>query len=231
MSLNFTASAHKIDVGSNAVLDDMDDATYVFWVWLNNLTTAGRLYSKGVSPGFKSMEVLSTGGVSLDIDRATDAQKRANTANLPGFGSSKWSAIAISHDISGSSYKIYSGDLSTPFAEAGAYSVTTAGAGAAVSEASQNGIIGNRATGGAGFFFPGKIGRVSIFNRVLSLGELQIIQYRHQLLSGCVGLWFPGADGASTVADLSGNDNVGTITSAAVSDFLPLGKRRKGVHR
>src|SRR5205085_8832555 len=45
------------------------------------------------------------------------------------------------------------------------------------------------------------------------------------VMAGCVGLWYPGNEGAAKVLDYSGYNNIGTVTGATLSRGVTLPAR------
>jgi hypothetical protein len=85
--------------------------------------------------------------------------------------------------------------------------------------------IGNLTTAGS-FSYRGSLAWVGIWNTELTLAQIQALQFRRRVTSGCVGFWELGYNGTGTVPDWSGNANAGTNTSGTVTDHVPLPYRR-----
>jgi hypothetical protein len=152
----------------------------------------------------------------------TALEVEATYANCPTYGTNKWCFAAITMDFNGANgnQKLYHGDLSTLAVEPSAYSLQTVGTGTRPSDASVDAFIGNSSN--ANVALGGALSIVAVFNRVLSLGEIQSWQFDPRMMAGCVGLWRLGDNGTGTQPDYSGNGNAGTVTSATQADNPPL---------
>lgn len=88
------------------------------------------------------------------------------------------------------------------------------------SDAANSLIIGNNT--GATRTFDGRIACLSIYNRVLTAGEIKLLMYRPLApLSGLVGLW-PLWGGSTAEPDLSGYGSHGTLTGTLTSAAPPV---------
>ena len=74
--------------------------------------------------------------------------------------------------------------------------------------------------------YRGTIAFAAVWNGQVTLSQLQVIQFNPfaaQSVGDCRLLIFPGLHGASTIPDLSGNANNGTVTNASLSSVhLPI---------
>jgi hypothetical protein len=144
-----------------------------------------------------------------------------------------WNYVGFTFDIAGSAnevIQIYKGNLTTVAAEI-SYAYRTDGSGTLNSDAAANFSIGNAS--GYGAAWPGTIAWFAHWNRVLTLAEVVEQQFNPHVTSGCVLFMHLGYNGTGTQPDWSGNGNNGTVTSATVSDHVPLGpmlrtRRRSG---
>lgn len=137
-----------------------------------------------------------------------------------------WTHIAIDYDSDSSSNapKFYIG------AELVATTVGSAPSGTRYADAGVDMLVGNRPTGTRAF--DGRIADIRLYPRSLSAAEISTM-YTSRGHDGNVRdlalrYSFFGADGVSpsTVFDLSGNGNTGTVTTATyASDLLSLGRR------
>lgn len=225
MSLSFTASgSERVSIGSGATLDDITTGTCLAWVNPTSVVE-GRIYQKAYAGGDGTVWVfylLGGGGSNFGFEytRATTGLVIYSAGALVTSG--EWQFLAAAFDGAGANgdQKLYRGTL-TALATETTYTSQQVGSGAIVSNAASTGYIGNR--GNFNIAFPGQIGWYAMWNRKLSEGEIQQQQYHPRPTSGCVGFWHLGLHGASTVPDLSGNGNTGTVTSATVSAHVPIG--------
>lgn len=224
MALDFdSASSDKINVGSGTSLDNLTTGTYLSWVFLRSSPAHdGAISWKGLAAsGSRQFRFNSGGSLLLAIFRATTNTQIEGTPSAIGFD--KWSFVATVHNTGGANgdQKLFGGDLSTIAAEPSSYISQSVGSGAVGDNSSTDMIIGNRETNGRNF--EGLIAWIGIWNRVLTLGEMQAQQFRPHVTSGCVLFTHCGYNGTGTQADWSGNGNNGTVTGATVADHVPLG--------
>jgi len=220
-----------INVGSGSSIDDIVAGTVCAWVMPTNTTTTGRIWQKGLfNTGYRLFDVntASLGKLQFALNRVTtgllaESVSGVITANAWNFCAGVYNAAGAASD-----QKLYVGSLVAIAAEVPSYTARVLGVGSVVSDAAADGIIGNRSLGGP--FFPGAIAWLGLWNRVLAKeeivgtpgGRLLGQQFNPRPTAGCVGFWYPGDNGASSVVDRTGNGNTGTITGAAVSVRVPL---------
>ena len=220
-----------INVGSGSSIDDIVAGTLCAWVMPTDTTTNGRIWHKGLlGTGFRIFDVnfSSLGKLRFSLDRVTNSLRAESgsgviTANAWNFCAGVYNAAGADSD-----QKLYVGSLVAIAAEVPSYTSRTVGVGSVISDVAADGIIGNRSS--AGTFFPGAIAWLGLWNRVLAKeeivgtpgGRLLGQQFNPRPTAGCVGSWYPGDDGASSVVDRTGNGNTGTIIGATVSVRVPL---------
>lgn len=227
MSLSITASTDKVNVGSDASLDDLQTMTSIAWVWLNALTGSRRIWQKGVvalDGTFHNIEFFgSPAKIVYSYDRATaDNYVEVPAANFAAFGAGKWLFIAfVSSPTVDADNKFYMGDLTTAAAEPSAYTTRTMGSGAFNSDAAANLILGNKANDATPL--TGKIAWIGFWNRQLSPAEIEEQRLWPHITNGCVLLQHLGENDLLTQWDKALSNN-GTVTGSAVADDPPLGK-------
>lgn len=230
-SLTFGAlTTDNVSHGSGTSIDNLNTKTVLMWVYPTTLTAGRLLYVKsGDADGFNRF-VLSVAGTEDELRLImTDSgtQYRTNNANLTV---NNWWFVGFTYTDSGTGrVKIYSGSATSP-ATALTFSLATDGTGSYLSDAAQNLTIGNGDSAGGGGTTPwqGQIGWVGVWNRVLTLAEIQDQQFNPHITSGNVLFVHEGFNGTGTQYDLSGNGNNGTVTGATGSTngppiFLPGG--------
>lgn len=222
-AFTFAASTtNKVNHGSASSLDNLNTITVIAWVYPTTLNDTW-IWSK-TDPAFsieKNFYVGATGHLHTEAVRATTfAQADSSDAVLT---TNKWWMVAFTWDGS-TAPKLYRADMtaSVPIAEASSYSTSTAGSGAIGDDAAYDVTIGNNTTTTT-TSFQGKIGTVMIFNRVLSIAEMQSLQYNPRNILGCVLLSHYGFNGTTNATDYSGSGNTGVITGVTVSDGLNFG--------
>ena len=224
MSLFFDGSVATayVDCGSNAVLDDLGAVTFIAWIKPTDLSVAQGFIGKvgNVDTSGWSARIRSGGQFQITRGRATATMNTTTTD--AGLTNGVWSCVAGVLNITGGTVKAYAGTLTALVAECAG--TQTVGSGAILTDASLTQRLGARHPGSDGGW-DGEIGPVAIFNRALTLGEIQSWQFDPRMMAGCVGFWLLGDNGTGTQPDYSGNGNAGTVTSAIQSDNPPLARR------
>jgi len=223
-ALNFTnATSDRVLVNAAASVDTLATASFIMWVYPTSITANRSFVRKGnlVSTGWNFGFVNASGDFRAQIGRPTRDDYSTNSAPMPT--ANKWYCFAITWDINaaaGQRINIYTGDLTTPLAEA-TYSSTNSGSGIQANDSGVNINIGNIPTS-HNAAFPGYIANTIMLNRTLTLGELRSLQYNPRVVSGTVGYWQLGYNGTGTQTDYSGKNNSGTVTGATVTGHVPL---------
>lgn len=221
----FNADNERVNCGNSAAINNLATITLISWQYLiaaneNNITARKANDNESVDD-FEFSTTIS--------DECFGSLGRATTgvlvwSNTDQFVASKWIYTVVVMDSTGANgdQHIYYGDLSTLATECGAYSQQRVGAGARTGGASNLGI-GNFQGGTVAWPNTNKIIAVfAIFNTTLTQGQIRSFQYHPRAMENCVGLWFPGLHGASTVPDLAGNGNNGTVFNATLDVHVPL---------
>lgn len=225
-ALNFTNNtSDRVDIGSGTTIDDLTTFTILVWCFPTANSAAPRkLWQKGTiagGGGYRLLQVLNTSGaIEGELDRATgDIQIDTNNSSLT---TGAWQFYAFVADINGvnTAQHIYGGSQTAVLSEFG-YAVRSAGSGAAVTDNTQNGIIGNNS--GNASAFQGYIAYAAVYN--IALTSAQIENQRHHphrtMNDGCVEMTWLGLSGTGNQLDLSGNGNDGTVTGATQIDGPP----------
>jgi len=226
MSLLFSATSHRVNVGSGATLDNVNAGTLIFLAFPTSTTTDGRLYQKGLFGAGNSLGVsYGSGAANLSVFRDRPSVGLAATALLADFANfavNTWLWFAFVWDTAGAAgdQRLYIGSLSAPFAEPSAYSARNAGSGTPGDNSAVDGFLGNNSNLNVGF--PGRIARAIHYNVPLTLGQLLAIQFGFARFPGLIGHWELGYNGVGLQPDLSGNFNAGTVTGATVAQHAPV---------
>ena len=225
MALNFAADGRHVNCGSGSSIDDLTTFTMMWWLNPTSLAASSFLASKTpVGYGtWRDVYCNVNGQVRVEFKRATTGMTVYAVNGTLAAGA--WQCIAVTWDGSNAA-KIYKGTLAAALAEA-SYATSTAGSGAYSSDAAEALFLG--AGPNITQRFNGSIAWVGLWNREMTLAELQSQQFRPRVTSGCVGFWMLGANGTATQADWSGNGNSGSVTGATVADHVPLGSWFGGV--
>lgn len=229
MPLTFVSnSTDRVDCGSASNLDDMTALTAIAWIY-PTLFSGRAIITKyrGTTPEGWTFELSANGTLTFVWETSGSPVRHSFISAAPVMQSNEWYCVAAVADITGA--KLYIGSPSMPMVET-TYSSQQVGGGSFKTDAARSVFIGARdvatPTGG----FPGQIASAALFRRILPLDDIRRIGEtmrnpgRTQAIRrtvGIAGLWFPGMNGATSVPDLSGNANHGTITGATVVGAPP----------
>jgi hypothetical protein len=220
MSLVFGVTGDRVDLGSPSVLDDQTPFTVVALVYPTALTNDKYIWSKDNSGGTgrRFKQDGSSGAMNWRVKRSTNTNYIAATST--NVINTHQIFIATYDGALDPSSHIYRGTQASAVAEV-SYTTTTAGSGS-TSDAAIGTHIGNDSTGSK--FYVGEISLVALFDKVLSTTEMNTIRTMSlaqaqawsttPLVTGCIGFWL--CDDATTLNDLSGQGNDGTVFGATV---------------
>lgn len=224
-----------IDCGSAAAIDDWTSFTLLSWCRATTLAADGDLRRIGIKSSTTGNAKdlhhawLSALGIPQDclrwrINRATTAANAESVANT--VVQNEWMFVVGTYSEADGP-RIYKGTL-TALATEVSYNVRTVGIGGTNSDADGSLRWGQRvvtplsATTG----LVGDIATGLYINRILSLAEIQSLQFRfldYMRFTEAKAAYIFGYNGTGTQPDLSGNGNAGTVTGATVADHVPLG--------
>ena len=233
MSLFFTnAVSDRVDHGSGAGLDNLPAGAFTLAAWVyRTAADLGRNVAykgTGAYPNFSWVAVASDGSAgTLRMFQPRGTQDCSFTSNTSALPADEWRFIAWAYDVadtSASQVQMYTGSRTVSVAEAG-YTAQQAGIGTSFDESAGNLLIGNADLGGSfASAFPGRIGRVGIFNSKLTLAQLQRLQFAPAWMwAGANTKLLSDYHGTGTQPDYSGNGSAGTVTGATAADHMPLG--------
>lgn len=234
MALDFSASGRFVSHGSAASLDDIPfGGAMTVWAWVYRASNGG---NQTILSKFSTYPA----GWTFTGDNATvegemrfvlfgnDVGATDWTDVISGTGVialNAWTFVAGTFDDATSpEAKLFAGSLTSAVAEVPSYFRQQDGTNSPTSDAAANLYVGNTQISTANVFL-GSIARAGVVNRALTLGELRQIQYASISqcnVSGTRLLVSLGGSGV-TQADLSGNGNNGTVTSAVNAAHVPLG--------
>jgi hypothetical protein len=229
MALTFGAgTADRVSHGSAASLDNLpsstDGMTVLQWVYVTTRTDTRKLSSKGrgtAGVGWQLGLSGTTGNLQMLCERATTDAFRI-TSDTP-VAANTWTFVAADAKTSASPVThIYTGTLTTIAVES-SYGTDQDGSGSYGADAARDFMGGNIDNTTPNLALQGRIAWIGLWNRVLSLGEIQDQQFYPHVTSGCVLFSHYGYNGTSTQPDWSGNGNSGTVTSATLTpDHVPI---------
>jgi hypothetical protein len=223
MALDFSTSGSRVDHGSGASIDDLHGGTFTYLAWVYRTGT-------GADQEIITKDASFPDGALFAVDAITvEGQLRLfvprNIVNIDVYSSGTvvaadtWTIVACTYNLSASPIgKLYTGTLTSAMAEV-SYGLQENGSGSLTGDDAANLYVGSvqRDTTKT---FKGRIAGVAVYNRVLTLAELQAHQFDWTPRSGCVLL--TDYHGTGIQADLSGNGNNGTVTTATVADHVPI---------
>jgi hypothetical protein len=229
MSLTFGANTSDTATKTSPTgITALTAFSIIQWVNITTLATGRNLFrSGGSTAGAIAFQLSGTGGNVTIIQTAT-VNSGYITNDTPLSATGTWVCIATTHQH-GTAIKIFAGTLTTALAER-TYGTTTLGSGTITADSGTvTAQIGNRVANNQAIV--GRFGLSQVYNRILSLGELQAIQFDQHMGTGCVGHWRMGDTGTTTATDFSGTGNSLTITGATQSDNPPLQRvGRRSIH-
>lgn len=201
-----------------------DLATFTAIAWVNASSshfTYDRIFDKLGADGWGFMRDNNAQELYFYHTRATTA--RSYTSNGTAWPDSVWQCVAVTEDT-GASAALYSAGLTTAMAATG-LATSTSGSGTFGTDNATRLTLGNNVDSNGPSH--STHGPMALFNRVLTLGELQTWKRRPRAMAGCVGLWLPGDTGANWT-DLSGNGNLATVTGGVAANNPPIPPARVG---
>jgi len=235
MALDFAGTTGDyVDHGSDSSLDDLAEGTLLIWGYKNAFGTGNfdYIYNKGAGGNrriawfdqFSDPDQLAAEFINI-IGRKI--MLSANLSTLSNYSTGKWICFGFTYNANVSTAAeqiLFTGDLSNLVAEPSSYSSQANIAQSTSSDAATNLIIGNDPAGNLNF--DGLIAQVILWNKQLSLAEIQAQQFSTKPViypQNVVLFSHYGFNGTDTQPDWSGNGNNGTVTGATVADHVPLG--------
>jgi concanavalin A-like lectin/glucanase superfamily protein len=234
MSLAFVDGGTDIvSAGTGASLE-LDTVTILIWINPTSLPNAAlrHLFAKG--PGGANLWFNSSGGANNLVGQrarpgGTNCSVQVDWTNLPAAGAGKWNFWGVQLHTAGADadQKLFGGDLTTTVIEATTYVNQTVGTGTPASLAGTTATIGN--LDGGSFSFQSSIASVGIWNRLLTLAEIQYQQSHRRPTTGCV--LFHEYMSTDQQKDFSGTGNVGTVSGPTVATHVPIQFQHFGLVR
>lgn len=224
-SLNITGDGtDNIAVTNVADIQDENAWTMIWWWrWATSFNDFGRLAGKGTGAANEISVAFSANLANgLDVKQNTD-----NTDLSQRIGSlsidtdDTWQYLAVTMNLAngaGDVVDIYYGNLTTVVTLDGTDGTADGNSneGAATLYVGNNRNLSN-------FGLGGDVAMFQYWNKEMSLGEIRKQQYHPHFDANCQIFFFPGFQGATTVADFSGNGNTGTGTGTTIANPVPLG--------
>lgn len=230
MALDFSSHLTHIYIGHGTMNNwSGQSGTILEWIYPTNVNAASdqTLFLKGTSWDnslWFDIEWQTNGIIKIGRGRATDQCRAVSTDTL---SNNTWQFVAATWDVNGSNtdQKLFIGTLASAVSEVSGYSDQTVGAGTVSTVPDSKPVqIGD----GIGEFawetgYAGRIAWVGVWNRTLSLGEIQAQQFRPHVTNGCLLFSHYGYSGVGTQADWSGNVYNGTPSTTITSvNHVPI---------
>ena len=171
-AINFDGVDDFVDLGSPAILDNLDPFTITMWALPNSLGggSAGRLFEKAIiGSEYKRTKLQAANTFSALVSRLSINASAVAVNESITLGS--WQFVAITFS-SADGIRFYRAPLGGSVSEA-SYASRTIGSGAPTDDSTGNFTIGAFTSGSQSF--DGKIDEVIIYNRVLFNWEIQAL--------------------------------------------------------
>lgn len=220
MALLFNADGDRVDYTGASLIDIGSVGTMLVWLYPTDDTAR-----QGIAGAANADMQLNFNGhqagdpwVFIRQRSTTYLQANAPSANFASYGLNKWICLATAWD--GATAPILAmGDLSTLLAEPSAYTTQTVGSGTY--------LTGNSFRVGMPHFsttleFKGRIAFVAVWDRRLTLAELQSQQFRPRVSDNCVLFTHLGFNGLGNQIDWSGKGYHGTLTGTTLASHVPI---------
>jgi hypothetical protein len=234
-----TATTQGVNVGSAAILDNIQKGTLLVYYKTVNVDAANRFWQKGLGANnnWRIFRQGTTGSGRLTVDyfRATQTLfVDANVTAFPAILSGEWSYTGFNWDTAGANtdQKIFGGNLGAPAAEPSSYVTQRVGSGSIGDESGEDGWLLNLSLLTTGFLGTTAVAAL-LRDRTLSLEEHRVWQELMEMgpdvmlntplpgMESCVGLWFPGLHDGPTVYDHSGYGNHGVSVATTRAGSMP----------
>ena len=233
ISFGGPAGTGRYDCGTNAVMDNIDAGTIMWWCRNQDSTptTTGTVIDKGDATHRWRIRNLTGGNINFIRDRATTdltcEVAHASFANYPGDGNLVFYAVSWDVALTNTDQHWYCGSGQLAPAEATAYATQIVGSGATQSNAGATLFVGNDA--GLVNAYHAHLGPMAVFNRQLSLAEIRSWwRDPRKLDANCVALWQNKVLNVQS-ADYSGNGNNAQPTGLTYETGFRIWTYKRGI--
>lgn len=226
MSLTFTnATTDKVTIAAATSINALQQVTTLTWMYPTGFATNQFIIGKrtDVNAGWGARIDDTSGNIFVNKPTGSAGSNAVSTGGPLTVNAWNFVVTTGSNDISTNNCRIFVGNLNALVAEVSYASRVDRAAASAFDDSGWPLMLGNRNNSTQSF--AGRLGIQAMFNRILTLEEMQSWQFNPRMLPGCVGLWLLGDNGTGTQPDYSGNGNSGTVTGATQSDNPPLRRR------
>lgn len=215
------ATSDRMSLTTTAAMDNLTAFTVIVWVNMTSQIANRRAWRMNTSGSGSAQLVQQNPDVNdfeFFVTRATTGML-IYTAN--NFSTNTWYCFAVTYNESAGTGEVgnfYYGTQTSNMVEA-SYATNQDGSGATTLGTVSGFDVGNRP--GSNVAFPGQIGTFTMWNKELSLSEIQDQQFSPKPTPGCIVFINLGFNGTGTQYDLSGGGANGTISGAVVSSLGP----------
>ena len=222
MAYDFDGTNDKIAHGDIAALDAFANATIAFWLRQNTWTSGEGIMGKG-SGNWRIIQYPASAQFTFQDFGPSNARGETTTTAIPV---GEWHHVAVVFDGAGAAntdkLKIYVDGTSVSLTYTGTFGTTVGAATATALE------VGTEHFGSS--FGDITIAHLKIWSVSLTAGEVlqEVYSYLPQTQKASLILWAPYDEFGTAAADLSGQNNNGTITEAAIIDGPPAVNRGAG---
>lgn len=220
MSLNFNGSNNQVKIASDSSLNFTN--TISICILVNYVSTKECYLLEKKSDKYDLLQYAAFSGKLSFYCTCASGSVFLTTLNAQNTGTWKFIVCTYDKDAGANNAKIYSNGVLDNQGTFNVGAITI-----------NNDILSLGAGWGGSYAFPGYIGLLRLYNRVLSATEILTIynsQYSDNILNGCA-LYFrlldkPNAtnsdNSADEVRDISGNENHGTCYNTPIFYAAPI---------
>lgn len=229
MARVFNGTTSLVTIAADTALDNLNTFTYTAWIYPtgNGEGNLARILQKNTNTAGKRWQVNNSAAplasLHLVIDRATTDAIARSVADTIQFN--VWQFVAASWNGVNAA-KLYVGTNGGQVGEVSYNTTPSAGSGATENDSANPFYVG--ATNNGGNTFDGSISDVRIYDRVLSLDELNLVMQGKQVYKPLC--WWLMDGWGITELDLSGNGHHGTAslsTRTKQPATLTMGSRKR----
>ncbi len=234
MSILFDAVTEKHSIAADATIDSLDAMTIILWYKASSVASFAHVAltkdTAAETEGFSLFRPKFNNGPNdwqFIRTRATTGSNIQTTGNIVQAG--RWEFLAVSDDTSAAPSMVH-GTLAARPTSPSLYAAATKGVGLVVDDSVNPLIVGVGAFSNQSANL--NLGFLGIWNRRMTVAQMLSHWPRPRCDSGCVLFSFPGLHGSTSLVDLSGNRNNGTLFGSPTWSAPPplphglLGPRR-----
>lgn len=207
-----SGTGDRVEIAAAASINNLTSITVIAWVNASSIATAKRIAAKDSGGNGWLFDLTGVAGF-LNFDWTRSTLKDSTVTSSLAITAGAWYFLAATADQVAAP-KVYVGDLTTAAAEP-TYLTSQFGSGTYTDDSATVLDIGNHSNNNQGF--PGAIAWTGIWNRVLTLAEIESQRIHPHITPGNVVFMTLGTNGVGTQYDWTANHNDGTVTTATAS--------------